>query len=1023
MVRSFLRRWMNLVSRPLPRGPHARRTGAPRCRPQVHVLEDRWLPSTILWNGNGDDGLWRTAANWVGGSVPGSADDAVIDDTSPPVTVTVSAGSPVSVRSLTDTKPFVIGASFTVTAGTSSVSGPFTVRPQAILAAAGSFTATGTTTIDGANLLAAGGTLSLPGATTYNAQGNEFSSTLRAVGSGSQLNLPHVTAWIGAGDDYVNSAVNVQAFDSGVVNLPRVTTISEGNSVFQALDGGQINLNALTSGGLTLEARRGGATISAPNLSSLSSVNLVLQGNASLAVPNLTSFAGSVSVSSDGTVGGMLTLPVTTFTGALQASGPNSQVNLPNVTTWRGNVQALSGATVNLPQLAQINAGNSLFQAADGGQINLNALTSFSGATHGANALDARRGGATITAPNLSSLSNVNLVLQGNASLPGANLTSFVHGDISVSNDGTAGGVLSLPLLTTIDELNFNQTVRLRADGPNSLLDLSSVTTWRGAGNAGDGHNIIVQALNGATVNLPQVTTISEGNSVFQALDGSRINLTGLTSFSGATSGGVNALSALHGGATISATNLSSLSNVTLGLQGNASLPVANLTSFAHGDLSVSSDSTAGGVLSLPLLTTIDELNFNDRPLFFSASGPNSLLDLSSVTTWRGAGSASNPQRIDVVTFSGGVVDLSHLAQINEGNTVFSPEGGRINLTGLTSLTGGNVLRARAGGTLTLTTGTLTFTNGGGVGVEPNGVITVGTLVLGSGSLLSAGTGLGGSSTITGNVVNGGAVDVHFSRDTLVITGTYTQTGNLTGGGTLTVNGLLTWAGGSIGPGELASGTRGTVNANGGLSISGDTTKTLDARPLNDNGSGTWTGLGNLNMGNGAALNLLGSATLDIQNDQVIANTLGGTATLTNAGLLRKSAGTGTTSMQLAFSNAGTVQVQSGTISLTGNFTNTGNLTLGPGSLFRVTGNYSQGPSGTLEVQLGDVPASGQFGQLVVTGQATLDGTLQIDLVNGYMPNPGDTFTIVTFGSRSGDFTTLNLSGGTWDPDNGTVSF
>jgi hypothetical protein len=77
----------------------------------------------------------------------------VIDDTSPPVTVTVSsAGGPVSVRSLTDTKPFVIsaGASFPVTAGTSSVSGPFTVGPPATLAASGSLTATGTATIDGA---------------------------------------------------------------------------------------------------------------------------------------------------------------------------------------------------------------------------------------------------------------------------------------------------------------------------------------------------------------------------------------------------------------------------------------------------------------------------------------------------------------------------------------------------------------------------------------------------------------------------------------------------------------------------------------------------------------------------------------------------------------------------------------------------------------------------------------------------------------------------------------------------------
>jgi len=75
-------------------------------------------------------------------------------------------------------------------------------------------------------------------------------------------------------------------------------------------------------------------------------------------------------------------------------------------------------------------------------------------------------------------------------------------------------------------------------------------------------------------------------------------------------------------------------------------------------------------------------------------------------------------------------------------------------------------------------------------------------------------------------------------------------------------------------------------------------------------------------------------------------------------------------------------------------------------------------------VQLGDVPASGQFGQLVVSGQANLDGTLQIDLVSGYVPNPGDSFTILALAIRNWDFITLNIpAGGVWDPNAGTVSF
>src|SRR5262249_20106877 len=108
MVRSFLRK----VFRRMPPSPAGRRRAAgPKargCRPELLALEARWLPTTALGNGNAPDGLWRTAANWVGGAAPGPADDAVLDDTPPPATVTHAGGSPVSVRSLTCTKGFVL---------------------------------------------------------------------------------------------------------------------------------------------------------------------------------------------------------------------------------------------------------------------------------------------------------------------------------------------------------------------------------------------------------------------------------------------------------------------------------------------------------------------------------------------------------------------------------------------------------------------------------------------------------------------------------------------------------------------------------------------------------------------------------------------------------------------------------------------------------------------------------------------------------------------------------------------------
>jgi hypothetical protein len=61
-------------------------------------------------------------------------------------------------------------------------------------------------------------------------------------------------------------------------------------------------------------------------------------------------------------------------------------------------------------------------------------------------------------------------------------------------------------------------------------------------------------------------------------------------------------------------------------------------------------------------------------------------------------------------------------------------------------------------------------------------------------------------------------------------------------------------------------------------------------------------------------------------------------------------------------------------------------------------------------VRLGGDPARGQFGQFNVAGNVSLAGTLNATtLLGGFQPNPGDTFRVLTFGSRTGDFTTKNL--------------
>ena len=45
---------------------------------------------------------------------------------------------------------------------------------------------------------------------------------------------------------------------------------------------------------------------------------------------------------------------------------------------------------------------------------------------------------------------------------------------------------------------------------------------------------------------------------------------------------------------------------------------------------------------------------------------------------------------------------------------------------------------------------------------------------------------------------------------------------------------------------------------------------------------------------------------------------------------------------------------------------------------------------------------------LTVSGGATLDGTLNLALVNGFSPAIGNSFQVMTFGSRTGQFATIN---------------
>jgi hypothetical protein len=111
-----------------------------------------------------------------------------------------------------------------------------------------------------------------------------------------------------------------------------------------------------------------------------------------------------------------------------------------------------------------------------------------------------------------------------------------------------------------------------------------------------------------------------------------------------------------------------------------------------------------------------------------------------------------------------------------------------------------------------------------------------------------------------------------------------------------------------------------------------------------------------------------------------------------------------------------------GTGVLTGSVVNAGTLSLGDDSatgIITIRGDYMQTQSGVLRIAMGGLTAGDEFDQLNVSGRVTLAGTLDVILVNGFTPQVGDAFTILTFGSRTGDFQTylgLQMAGQHFNP-------
>lgn len=414
-------------------------------------------------------------------------------------------------------------------------------------------------------------------------------------------------------------------------------------------------------------------------------------------------------------------------------------------------------------------------------------------------------------------------------------------------------------------------------------------------------------------------------------------------------------VNALGGGITIAAGVSADLSGSNGKIQGNAPVTINGTFIWNRGVVGSGGTLTINGslVLAGTFVRTLDGRSLTNN----------------GAITWNGSGALRLQNNAVFANQAGGVFDLQTDALLD----FLDPAGGIFTNAGTFTKSGGasfatvDVALANTG-IVNVNSGTLKLTRGSELGgtiqVAANCVFE---FVGGVHTLNNAAITGNGLVQQTSNTVNtSGAGATVSSPATFLLQG-----GLLEGDGPLTINGTFRWSGGTI------SGT-GALSSNNVLSIEGSAIKILDGRTLANAGSATWAGSGELRLrNNGILLNQAG-ASFDVQTDAILNYLTPNGGTVQNLGGFSKSAGAGTTSINVLVVNNGTLAVNSGNIKLAkGSSSAGGSYAVAAGSLLELSGDVHNfentvfDGSGSAQINNAVVNVSGAG--LTVNPSVTLD--------------------------------------------------
>ena len=549
--------------------------------------------------------------------------------------------------------------------------------------------------------------------------------------------------------------------------------------------------------------------------------------------------------------------------------------------------------------------------------------------------------------------------------LTNAGTISMVSGNLGPYNPGCGDGLTLLNLPGALIDMTADVSIEPGASGcTGTLLNQGTVRK-----SGGTGTSTINPTFNNSGTLDVQTGTVSvsgggngNSNGVFQTEAGATLLFpNNYAAYSGVqfTGIGTNLLT----GGTFMLNGLITISNLTLAgayLDGTNAV-IAGLLTWTSGRPADATSLTlaTNGVLVLAGNNGTDYLMGN-----FTNAG--------TIRLQSGNFSPNGYQGVQVINLPIGLIDIVTNVSMDNYNGGVLVNYGTVRKSGGTGTSTINPTFNNSG-TLDVQTGTVSV-SGGGNG-NSNGVFQTeagATLLFPNNYAAYSGVQFTGIGT---NLLTGGT----FMLNGLITISNLTLAGAYLDGTNAVIAGLLTWT-----SGRPADATSLTLATNGVLVLAGN--NGTDYLMGNFTNAGTirlQSGNFSPNGYQGVQVINLPIGLIDIVTNVSMDNYNGGV--LVNYGTVRKSGGTGTSTINPTFNNSGTLDVQTGTVSLQGSYTLTG---------------------GTLNFGINSLTS---YGTINLHGSAALTGTVSANLNNGFVPIGGDIFPVLSYGSRTGIFTNTIL--------------